>query len=163
MILVIVDDDDLVRDLKLKISDLASLPIDSIRLVFKGKILTDYDIISDNLNEQDVVHVARMSQTVETPKPEKTRPERTFGQELLESPAIKELLSQPGLMRSVLANDPRFKQMVEANPEMESVLDDPQTLSDLANAAQNPEIMKEIMRNQGKIIEINISFVLNNF
>ena len=156
------EDGETIRELKLKISSEAGIAAESIRLVIKGKILTDDDFVPE-MADTDVIHVARMSTpVVTTPVVERARPERTFGADLLETPAIREMLSQPGLMRSVLANDPRFKQMVEANPEMESLLDDPQILTDMARAAQNPELMKEIMRNQDRALS-NIESIPNGF
>ncbi|KAM2291871.1 hypothetical protein ACFXTI_026688 [Malus domestica] len=50
-------------------------------------------------------------------------------------------------MRNLIMNNPQMREIIDRNPELAHVLNDPSTLCQTLEAARNPELMLEMMRN----------------
>ncbi len=70
--------------------------------------------------------------------------------EMLNSPmmrsAMEEMSRNPEMLRQMIASDPRMREVMEANPELGRVLNDPETIRRTLEVARNPELMREQMR-----------------
>merc|ERR1719181_2324730 len=53
----------------------------------------------------------------------------------------------PNLLQSMLMANPQMQKMVEANPELGHILNDPALLRQSMEHARNPNLMREMMRN----------------
>ena len=53
-------------------------------------------------------------------------------------------------MRSILASNPATRRVMEENPEVARALNDPESLRTMAAAARNPQLMREMMRNNDR-------------
>ncbi|CAL5341368.1 hypothetical protein CsSME_00025719 [Camellia sinensis var. sinensis] len=67
--------------------------------------------------------------------------------EIMNMPAIQSLMNNPDLMRSLIMSNPQMRELIDRNPELAHVLNDPGILRQTLEAARNPELMREMMRN----------------
>ncbi|CAI0469160.1 unnamed protein product [Linum tenue] len=67
--------------------------------------------------------------------------------EIMNMPAIQNLMNNPELMRSLIMSNPQMREIIDRNPELAHVLNDPSILRQTLEAARNPELMREMMRN----------------
>ena len=66
---------------------------------------------------------------------------------MLNSPMMQGVLENPELLRSIMLANPQLRQVMNDNPELAHVLNDPQVLRQSLEAARNPQLMREQMRN----------------
>jgi len=67
-------------------------------------------------------------------------------QEMLNSPMMDALFSNPELMRSMIMSNPQTQQLIERNPQIAQMLSDPEVMRQALQAARNPEAMRQMMR-----------------
>uniref|UniRef100_A0A804R4M4 Ubiquitin domain-containing protein DSK2b n=1 Tax=Zea mays TaxID=4577 RepID=A0A804R4M4_MAIZE len=67
--------------------------------------------------------------------------------EIMNMPAMQNLMNNPDLIRNMIMNNPQMREIMDRNPDLAHVLNDPSVLRQTLEAARNPEIMREMMRN----------------
>ncbi|GFP88964.1 ubiquitin domain-containing protein dsk2b [Phtheirospermum japonicum] len=67
--------------------------------------------------------------------------------EIMNMPAIQSLMNNPEIMRSLIMSNPQMRGIIDRNPELGHVLNDSSILQQTLEAARNPELMREMMRN----------------
>ncbi|XP_022748549.1 ubiquitin domain-containing protein DSK2b-like [Durio zibethinus] len=67
--------------------------------------------------------------------------------EIMNTPAFQSLMNNPELMRGLIMSNPQMREIIDRNPELAHVLNDPSILRQTLEAARNPELMREMMRN----------------
>uniref|UniRef100_A0A0D6QX22 Ubiquitin-like domain-containing protein n=1 Tax=Araucaria cunninghamii TaxID=56994 RepID=A0A0D6QX22_ARACU len=67
--------------------------------------------------------------------------------EMMNMPAIQNLMNNPDLMRNLIMSNPQMREIIDRNPDLAHILNDPATLRQTLDAARNPELMREMMRN----------------
>ncbi|KZV48716.1 hypothetical protein F511_19256 [Dorcoceras hygrometricum] len=67
--------------------------------------------------------------------------------EIMNTPAIQSLMNNPDVMRSLIMSNPQMREIMDRNPELSHILNDPSILRQTLEAARNPELMREMMRN----------------
>ncbi|PIA56833.1 hypothetical protein AQUCO_00700879v1 [Aquilegia coerulea] len=67
--------------------------------------------------------------------------------EIMNMPAIQSLMNNPDIMRNMIMSNPQMREIIDRNPELAHILNDPNTLRQTLEAARNPELMREMMRN----------------
>ncbi|KAL0422986.1 UNVERIFIED_CONTAM: Ubiquitin domain-containing protein DSK2b [Sesamum latifolium] len=67
--------------------------------------------------------------------------------EIMNMPAIQSLMNNPEIMRSLIMSNPQMREIIDRNPELAHILNDPSILRQTLEAARNPELMREMMRN----------------
>ncbi|KAM2219007.1 hypothetical protein TB2_017851 [Malus domestica] len=67
--------------------------------------------------------------------------------DIINMPAIQNIMNNPDIMRNLIMNNPQMREVIDRNPELAHVLNDPSTLRQTLEAARNPELMREMMRN----------------
>ncbi|KAG0497761.1 hypothetical protein HPP92_002158 [Vanilla planifolia] len=67
--------------------------------------------------------------------------------DILNAPAIQNLMNNPDLIRNLIMSNPQMRDILDRNPDLAHVLNDPSTLRQTLQAARNPELMREMMRN----------------
>eukprot|EP00249_Psilotum_nudum_P017664 c26431_g2_i1 orf=378-2036(+) len=67
--------------------------------------------------------------------------------EMMNMPAIQNLMNNPDLMRNLIMSNPQMREIIDRNPDLGHILNDPSTLQQTLDAARNPELMREMMRN----------------
>ena len=71
-------------------------------------------------------------------------------QELMNSPLMQSMMENPSIMEGMMENNPQMQQILERNPELRHVLSDPETMRQSMRMAANPELRREMMRNQDR-------------
>lgn len=71
----------------------------------------------------------------------------TMMREIMNTPAIQSLMNNPEIMRSLIMSNPQMREIIDRNPELGHILNDPSILRQTLEAARNPELMREMMRN----------------
>ncbi|KAL0449638.1 UNVERIFIED_CONTAM: Ubiquitin domain-containing protein DSK2b [Sesamum latifolium] len=67
--------------------------------------------------------------------------------DMLNMPLVQNLMNNPETIRNLIVNNPQMREIMDRNPELAHILNDPATLRQTMEAARNPEIMREMMRN----------------
>ncbi|XP_039049603.1 ubiquitin domain-containing protein DSK2b-like isoform X2 [Hibiscus syriacus] len=67
--------------------------------------------------------------------------------EIMNTPAIQSMVNNPELMRTLIMSDPQMREIIDRNPELGHIVNDPSILRQTLEAARNPELMREMMRN----------------
>ncbi|XP_022751535.1 ubiquitin domain-containing protein DSK2b-like isoform X2 [Durio zibethinus] len=70
-----------------------------------------------------------------------------FMREIMNMPAVQNIMNNPEIMQNLIMNNPQMREIIDRNPELAHILNDPSTLSQTLEAARNPELMREMMRN----------------
>lgn len=68
-------------------------------------------------------------------------------QQMMNSPMMQSLLENPELLRTLMMANPQVRELMERNPELAGVLNDPATMRQTMQAARNPDLMNEMVRN----------------
>ncbi|KAJ8544757.1 hypothetical protein K7X08_017340 [Anisodus acutangulus] len=67
--------------------------------------------------------------------------------DMMNMPLVQNLMNNPEIIRNLIMNNPQMRETMDRNPELAHVLNDPATLRQTMEAARNPELMREMMRN----------------
>ncbi|PWA02029.1 hypothetical protein BB558_001835 [Smittium angustum] len=157
--IVEIERDKTILDLKSLLEPLFNYPIRRIRLVFGRQILKDelsireYGILDNSEVKLIVLADNEESSTSSSRSVQKqASPQNEMLLQASKNPLFKELLKSPELMQNILKLNPQFKQLMKKNPEFQNVFQDPGFMDQFFSAAQNPEVMKEMMRNNDRAI-----------
>ncbi|OMJ16444.1 Ubiquilin-1 [Smittium culicis] len=146
-----------VRDLKLLISPKLPIQISRIRLLHGRTILKDDNLISDyGIQNGDKIMLAILANnetsaptsSLKAPPPE--QPEMALFNQISKNPFLKKIMNDPDTIQNILGSNPQFKELMKKNPEYKSVFHDSNFMDQFFNAAQNPELMKEMLRNNDR-------------
>ncbi|PHU19299.1 Ubiquitin domain-containing protein DSK2a [Capsicum chinense] len=67
--------------------------------------------------------------------------------DMMNMPLFQNFMNNPETIRNLILNNPQMREIMDRNPELAHVLNDPATLRQTMEAARNPELMREMMRN----------------
>ncbi|TYH29262.1 hypothetical protein ES288_A02G210400v1 [Gossypium darwinii] len=67
--------------------------------------------------------------------------------EISNIPAVQNLMNNPEILYNLIMNNPQTREIIDRNPELAHILNDPSVLRQTFEAARNPELMREVMRN----------------
>ncbi|KAI7697567.1 Ubiquilin-1 [Sarcoptes scabiei] len=70
--------------------------------------------------------------------------------QMLDSPLMQNLYSNPEIFRSILSASPEFQQLVERNPELNHVFSNPEILRQTFDMMRNPAAFQELMRSHDR-------------
>merc|ERR550514_2428830 len=70
--------------------------------------------------------------------------------EMMNSPMVQQMMSNPEMLRTIVRMNPQLNELMETNPAMARVLEDPEMMQQAMRAAANPELMREMIRNQDR-------------
>jgi ubiquilin len=66
---------------------------------------------------------------------------------IMDMPAMQNILNNPDMIRNIIMSNPQMRELIDRNPDLAHVLNDPGILRQTVEAARNPELMREMMRN----------------
>uniref|UniRef100_A0A914LA37 Ubiquilin n=1 Tax=Meloidogyne incognita TaxID=6306 RepID=A0A914LA37_MELIC len=75
--------------------------------------------------------------------------------DMMNSPLVENLLSNPNMtdmVRNLLADNPQFQQIIQNNPDLGHILNDPRIIQQTLEMVQNPNMFNELMRNHDQAI-----------
>lgn len=70
--------------------------------------------------------------------------------QIMDSPLTQNLMSNPEIMRNLIQSNPQMRQLMDRNPEINHMLNNPDILRQTMEIARNPAMMQELMRNQDR-------------
>ncbi|CAG8564236.1 8612_t:CDS:10 [Paraglomus brasilianum] len=130
-----------VRQLKEKLTTQTSIPADSMRLVYSGRVLKDEDTVELYANPFGANPFGLGSGL-----------DPDIMRSVMNSPMLRHLLSNPEIVRSMVMQNPTMRQMIERNPEIGHIINDPSFIRQTMDMARNPELMREMMRNNDRAL-----------
>ncbi|KAJ1796484.1 hypothetical protein LPJ59_003720, partial [Coemansia sp. RSA 2399] len=158
----------LVEDLKSSLSELTEIPIERIRLMVKSTILADdkplafYEVSSiigiENGTSLRLVQLAGSNlkgtrsrdvsgiSNANAPSPSSSHTNA------LSSQARQLFLSNPRLAQTMMMANPHMRRAIEENPELRQIMNDPSIMRQSLDAAQNPQLMQEVQRNNDRAL-----------
>mmetsp|Transcript_22816 Transcript_22816/g.53303 ORF Transcript_22816/g.53303 Transcript_22816/m.53303 type:complete len:450 (+) Transcript_22816:67-1416(+) len=71
-------------------------------------------------------------------------------QQMLESPAMQNLLNDHELLRSLLKMDPRLSKLLDGSPDLREMLDDKDFMNQASDALRNPVHVRDILRSSDR-------------
>merc|ERR1712176_929384 len=73
-------------------------------------------------------------------------------QQLMNSPMVQQMMSNPEMLRGMMRMNPRVNQLMEQRPEIARLLDDPEMLQQSMRMMANPSLMREMTRNADRAL-----------
>merc|ERR1712213_86594 len=73
-----------------------------------------------------------------------------FMRQVMDSPLTQSPMSNPEIVRSLIQANPQMRQLIERNPEIGHMLNNPDILRQTMEIARNPAMLQELMRNQDR-------------
>ena len=67
---------------------------------------------------------------------------------IMSSPMMQNLMLNPDFIRNMMYSNPQMRQVLESNPELRNMLDEPETMRRSMEMMQDPNAMRNAMRNQ---------------
>ncbi|KAG0369230.1 hypothetical protein BC939DRAFT_130766 [Gamsiella multidivaricata] len=171
-----ISTDSTVLQLKEKLAT-TDLPAASIRLVYSGRVLKDEDQLSVySIKEGHTIHMVKSAtnraneQAVQTVRPNSSNnapgpegfDEHGFMSTLLENPAIRDMMANPEVVRRMMMANPQTREVMENNPEVAQMLNDPSFLRQSLDMARNPKLMKQALRNNDRALS-NLEMIPGGF
>ncbi|XP_042546046.1 ubiquilin-3-like [Dipodomys spectabilis] len=75
-----------------------------------------------------------------------------FVAQLIDDPFIQGLLSNTGLVRQLVLDNPHIQQLIQHNPEIGHILNNPEIMRQTLEFLRNPAMMQEMMRSQDRAL-----------
>ncbi|XP_049932216.1 ubiquitin domain-containing protein DSK2b-like isoform X2 [Nymphaea colorata] len=75
-----------------------------------------------------------------------------MARETINMPVIQGLMNDPDVMRNLIASNPLVREIIDRNPDLGHVLNDPSILRQTLEVARNPELRREMMRNSDRAL-----------
>ncbi|KAI8993549.1 hypothetical protein BDB01DRAFT_776674 [Pilobolus umbonatus] len=82
--------------------------------------------------------------------------------QMMDSPFVQNMMGNTDFVRSIIMSNPQMKAMVEQNPELGQVISDPAFLRQSMEMMRNPELMREMQRNNDRALS-NIEAIPGGF
>ncbi|KAF9164423.1 Ubiquilin-4 [Mortierella sp. AD010] len=81
---------------------------------------------------------------------------------LLDNPAIRDMMANPEVVRRMMMANPQTREVMENNPEVAQMLNDPSFLRQSLDMARNPKLMKQALRNNDRALS-NLEMIPGGF
>ncbi|CAG7818393.1 unnamed protein product [Allacma fusca] len=72
--------------------------------------------------------------------------------QIMDSPFVQQIMSSPDVIRTMLSANPQIQQLMERNPELTHVLNNPEIIRQSMELARNPAAFQELMRTQDRAL-----------
>ncbi|KAG1081119.1 hypothetical protein G6F42_023072 [Rhizopus arrhizus] len=82
--------------------------------------------------------------------------------QMMDSPFMQNIMGNTDFVRSIIMSNPQMKALVEQNPELGHVINDPVFLRQSMEMMRNPELMREMQRNNDRALS-NIEAIPGGF
>ncbi|KAG0296245.1 hypothetical protein BGZ98_001052 [Dissophora globulifera] len=175
-----ISTDSTVFQLKEKLAT-SDLPASAIRLVYSGRVLKDEDQLAVYyIMEGHTIHMVKSAanraneQAVQSARPLNNSSgsgaaagpggfdESALMATLLENPAIRDMMANPEVVRRMMMANPQTREVMENNPEVAQMLNDPSFLRQSLDMARNPKLMKQALRNNDRAMS-NLEMIPGGF
>ncbi|KAM7085519.1 ubiquilin-3 [Molossus nigricans] len=75
-----------------------------------------------------------------------------FVAQIIDEPFVQGLLSNTGLVRQLVLDNPHMQQLMQQNPEIGHILNNPEIMRQTTEFLRNPAMMQEMMRSQDRAL-----------
>ncbi|KAI8637357.1 hypothetical protein BD408DRAFT_424634 [Parasitella parasitica] len=82
--------------------------------------------------------------------------------QMMDSPFMQNIMGNTDFVRSIIMSNPQMKALIEQNPELGHVINDPAFLRQSMEMMRNPELMREMQRNNDRALS-NIEAIPGGF
>lgn len=72
--------------------------------------------------------------------------------QMMDMPLVQQLMSNPDYVRTLLTGNPQMQQLMERNPEISHMLNNPELLRQTMEMVRNPAMLQELMRTQDRAL-----------
>eukprot|EP00890_Picochlorum_soloecismus_P006123 jgi/Picsp_1/6511/NSC_03855-R1_ubiquitin-like protein len=167
-----VNEDSQVSALKRKVAVEFGIDEVKIKLIFKGQILKDDNMIKDyGFKEQDTIYMMP-GNTSGVARSDRVHENGSGGEtDFVASDTVTQGPSglfgsndshTSDIMNQILSNNSHLERMMESNPEIRSLFSNPEQLQEMMRVMSNPELRLEYMRNMDRTIS-NIESIPGGF
>uniref|UniRef100_A0A914ICR3 Ubiquitin-like domain-containing protein n=1 Tax=Globodera rostochiensis TaxID=31243 RepID=A0A914ICR3_GLORO len=136
---------------------------EKICLIFSGKILKDHENLTQHhIGDGMVLHMVIRNQPLTSTtsgSSNSTAPAAPTGGTgadftagVLNSPFMESMLANPDYIRAVLSENPQFQQIIQNNPELGHMMNDPSNMRQAMEMIRNPTAFNELMRTHDQAI-----------
>lgn len=73
-----------------------------------------------------------------------------FYSKVLNNPLTQQFMNNPENMRALLTANPQMQELIERNPEINHMLNNPELLRQTMELARNPSMLQELMRSHDR-------------
>ncbi|KAJ2618081.1 hypothetical protein H4S08_000005 [Coemansia sp. RSA 1365] len=148
-----------ISDLKLSLSQRLGIPKERIRLMFESTILEDSQTIEYyGINDNSTLQLVQLARAT-VGRPSNGNSTSNTNSRSPAPPALSTpnqtrqlLLSNPQLAQAIMMANPTMREEMEANPELQQMMSDPEIMQQSLNVAQNPRLMQEVQRNNDRAL-----------
>ncbi|KAK9764818.1 hypothetical protein K7432_007379 [Basidiobolus ranarum] len=153
-----------VLSLKEQLQSQSSMTPAQMRLVYAGRVLQDANLLRFyDIRDGHTIHLVRSASNKALEQASNSRRDQPdsqskslqsshFMKDLLNSSFMKSMMANPEVVRALMLSNPQVKEMVERNPEIGHIINDPNFLQQTMDLARNPELMREMMRNNDRAL-----------
>lgn len=155
-------DDATVLNLKEQIQLANSIVPSQQKIIFKGRVLEDHmELQAVGIGNDTTIFLVKTKST-DAPAPARTpargassnpfgdSSENAMWARLQQAPAMRQIMSNPEFLRTMMRNSPEMQELMRNNPQIARQMQDPEMLRRAMQAATNPEIMREMTRNNDR-------------
>ncbi|KAL6220795.1 hypothetical protein ACLB2K_008549 [Fragaria x ananassa] len=82
--------------------------------------------------------------------PDLEQVEQQITRDMMNMPLFDDLMISTDIVQNMVTNNPQMREIIDRNPELGHILNDPATIRQTLEASRNPELMREIMRNSDR-------------
>ncbi|KAI7823919.1 hypothetical protein BX661DRAFT_185935 [Kickxella alabastrina] len=156
-----VENNTLVGQLKLLLSERTEIPVDRMRLMHGSDILND----DHSLELCGITESGTALRLVQLAGATQNHPHNVNGIASANAPPAMSsaaarglnqsrqlILSNPQLVQTLMMANPQMREAIENNPELQHMMRDPQIMRQGLEAAQNPRLMEEMKRNNDRML-----------
>jgi ubiquilin len=154
---VVCADDATVQQLKEEIRKATTISVDEQKVIYLGRVLENHvELATAGVKNDHTVFLVKTQRPAPAPAPPPPDPfgagggNSEFMQQMMNSPAMQQLLSDPARIRQMLQANPQMRALMESNPDVARQLEDPELLRRAMQAATNPEIAREMTRSNDR-------------
>lgn len=163
-----------ILNVRKRVAERLQQPLDKICLIFAGKLLRDQETLNENKITNDlVIHVVVRQQTKANLERQQipisssqTSAQQPMSQTLIGaqqllnnedfmqqfSPMIQGFLDNPEIIQSILTQSPQMQQLIQNNPDLGHILNDPQIMRETLEIIRNPSQLNELVRSHDQAV-----------
>jgi ubiquilin len=135
-----------------------SVPAENISLILNGRSLVHEESTLLELGVKDentlFLTISRKDYipTSVPLEPVGSSPEEKMMEQMMENPMYASMFNNPDLIKGIMESSPQFKKILDSNPELRHVMNDPAAISEMMRTMRNPTLRREMMRNTDRMM-----------
>jgi ubiquilin len=135
-----------------------SVPAENISLILNGRSLVHEESSLLELGVKDgntlFLTISRKDYipTSVPLEPVGSSPEEKMMEQMMDNPMYASMFNKPDLIKGIMESSPQFKKILDSNPELRHVMNDPAAMSEMMRTMRNPTLRREMMRNTDRMM-----------